>query len=66
MAAHTDPGTRTPSEGIAGRPVVQVSCPEQRAGGDASEERIDSPQKGRSLWEQFLHNLMLALGALPV
>ncbi len=65
MAAHTDLGARTPGEEIAGILVVQPSRPDQGAGGDATTERIHSFQKDRSVLQQFMHNLMVTLGAWP-
>jgi len=65
MAAHTDRGARTPGKEIAGRLLVQAVSPDQGSS-DATEERSRSPQKDRSVLQQFLHHLMLALGGWHV
>jgi hypothetical protein len=65
MIAHSALGTRPPSEQIAVSLLVQASSPDL-GGGDAAKECISSLQKDRSVLEQFIHNLMLALGALPI
>jgi hypothetical protein len=66
MAAHTNLGARAPGEEIAGLLLVQASCPDRDAGDDATKERNRPLQKGTSVLEQFMHNLMLALGAWPI
>jgi len=66
MVAHTDLAARTPGEEMAGSLLVQANSLDQDAGGDAAKKRIHSRQKGKSVWDQFLHNLMLALGAWPI
>jgi len=66
MVAHTDLATCTPREEMGGSLLVPASSLDQGAGGDTTKERIHSRQKGGSVWDQFLHNLMLALGAWPI
>jgi len=61
MAAPIDLGARTLGEETPGNPLL-ASDPAQGPGGDAITERIRSPQNDSSVWEQLMHNLMLALG----
>jgi len=65
MAIYTELGARPPGEESGRRLMVQATGPDQ-GGGDASKYRIDSPPEVKSILEQLMHNLMLALGAPPV
>jgi len=66
MATHTDLAARPLAEETAGSLLVQINSPDPEAGGDPAKERTSSPQKERPVLQQFLHNLMVALGAPPV
>jgi len=67
MAARTDLGAldaRASGQECAGSLLIQASGPNQGASGDTTKERLGSLHKNTRVWEQFLHHLMLALGAL--
>jgi hypothetical protein len=66
MAAYSDLGARALAKETPGSLAVQPGSPVPGAGGDgdATNERIRSPQKDNSILEQLMDNLMLAL-AVP-
>ena len=63
MATHTD---CAPGEATADEVVVQPNRPDQGASGDTITKCARQVQTDRSLFEQFMKNLMVALGALPI
>jgi hypothetical protein len=66
MVLHTHRGALTLREEMPDNVLIQNNNPDPGAGGAAAEERARVPLKDKSLWEQFLHYLLPALGAWPV
>jgi hypothetical protein len=66
MATDTEVGARTLGDETAGSLLVQASPPNRRPSGNADVPCIRSPQKVKSVFEQFMQNLIPALGAWHV
>ena len=63
MATDIELGARTLGEVIAVNQPSQAGIPAQRACDGATDERMRTPRKDKSVLEQFLQSFIPALGA---